>query len=514
MILKGKTLAEFPEVLELLDLEANNLTIENAKAIKAGSSDKKYWVHYTENNEKHMWTSSVRNVCNGTRCRHNVCKSAKRLKTLLQKPYNGLTLADFPDVLTYLDIEANDFTLEEAKLFRSGTCKIAKWFHIASDGQIHKWEAPIRELTNGIRCPQQVCWVKKMLKTKQERPHNGLTLTDFPDIFALLDLEENGFSEQEGKSLRPCTNQIFHWKHITNDGEIHRWQARMGDIKSGSRCPHKSCIKKRKMETYLLKHGKPHPSINRKPRRLKKDTPNPFSNPEIIAKIREGHIKKYGCPHPMQNPQVREKARMTNLAKRGVEYTSQDPVVREKMNKTWKTKYGTKGPMGNKVLAKKMRDTMFKRYNVVHSMQHAPSAEKGLRKSGYKSYDHTASDGTVLVGLQGYERFFVNLNIHPGVDLINSKSKVPEVWYTGIDNKQHRYYMDFYHAPSNTCYEIKSTWTYKLNRDKLRLTKKACEEIGMKFVLYVFDSVGRIVKTKCTNPSTIFDTNNVNMCLC
>ena len=409
-----------------------------------------------------------------------------------------MTLADFPDVLQYLDLESNDFTLEEAKLFRSGTYKLINWMHIASDGQIHKWEAPICDLTRGRRCPQRVCWIEKLKKTKYEK---NKTLADFPEMFSLLDLKANGITEEQGMALPAGTKNKFHFEHVSEDGEVHRWHTHMNYIKSGSRCPHELCKKQRMNEAVK----------NRKPRRL---TPNPFSNPEIRAKIREGHIKKYGFPYASQSPQVREKIRMTNLAKRGIEYSSQDPVVRAKINKTWETKYGTKGPLGNKVLAKKMRDTMFKRYNVVHSMQHAPSAEKGLRKSGYKSYDHTASDGTVLVGLQGYERFFVNLNIHPGVDLINSKSKVPEVWYTGIDNKQHRYYMDFYHAPSNTCYEIKSTWTYKLNRDKIRLTKKACEEIGMKFVLYVFDSVGRIVKTKCTKPSTIFDTNNVNICLC
>lgn len=62
MILKGKTLAEFPDVLELLDLEANNITFDEAKAIKASSSDIKHWFHYTDDDDKHIWNALFVNI--------------------------------------------------------------------------------------------------------------------------------------------------------------------------------------------------------------------------------------------------------------------------------------------------------------------------------------------------------------------------------------------------------------------------------------------------------------------
>lgn len=53
--------------------------------------------------------------------------------------------------------------------------------------------------------------------------------------------------------------------------------------------------------------------------------------------------------------------------------------------------------------------------------------------------------------------------------------------------------MDFYHPESNTCYEIKSTWTHFCDVRKIELVQKACKKLGMKFVLFVFDKKGRVI---------------------
>ena len=40
--------------------------------------------------------------------------------------------------------------------------------------------------------------------------------------------------------------------------------------------------------------------------------------------------------------------------------------------------------------------------------------------------------------------------------IIISRKEVPNIWYTGEDNKRHRYFCDFYIKNTNTIVEVKS----------------------------------------------------------
>ena len=74
-------------------------------------------------------------------------------------------------------------------------------------------------------------------------------------------------------------------------------------------------------------------------------------------------------------------------------------------------------------------------------------------------------------------------------DITVKRTDVPEIWYEK-NNKKHRYYCDMYISKINTIYEVKSTWTYKKDIDKIPLKKQACIDSGYLFKLYVYDSKG------------------------
>ena len=123
-------------------------------------------------------------------------------------------------------------------------------------------------------------------------------------------------------------------------------------------------------------------------------------------------------------------------------------------------------------------------------MQNAEFFEKQLQNS-YKLKEFNFPCGkTILV--QGYEPFLLKNLVEEGYtheDIITKRADVPEIWYDE-DNKKHRYYCDAYIPKINTIYEVKSTWTYEIAKEKNLLKNKACIDAGYLYVLCVYNNKG------------------------
>ena len=63
---------------------------------------------------------------------------------------------------------------------------------------------------------------------------------------------------------------------------------------------------------------------------------------------------------------------------------------------------------------------------------------------------------------------------------------MPEIWYIGTDNKQHRYFPDVYIPKTNTIYEVKSEYTLNINLEINKLKFQAVKDAGYNFVLKVY----------------------------
>ena len=115
-------------------------------------------------------------------------------------------------------------------------------------------------------------------------------------------------------------------------------------------------------------------------------------------------------------------------------------------------------------------------------------------KNQYNSYDYTSKNGIVFVCIQGYEKYFIELGFLPDHELIHKRSQVPKIEYI-FNGKKRRYYVDFYHHPTNTCIEVKSPWTMTRDVPKIIAKLDACLKLGFHYLIFVFNENGKLCPT-------------------
>jgi len=99
--------------------------------------------------------------------------------------------------------------------------------------------------------------------------------------------------------------------------------------------------------------------------------------------------------------------------------------------------------------------------------------------------------------VQGYEPFCLRDLLEQNKaeeEIITGIKEVPEVWYTDKENKKHRYYTDIYIKSENKCIEVKSTYTFKLDTEKILLKQQAVKDLGIECEIWVYSSKGELVE--------------------
>ena len=128
-------------------------------------------------------------------------------------------------------------------------------------------------------------------------------------------------------------------------------------------------------------------------------------------------------------------------------------------------------------------------------MHNSEVAEK-CSKNAYLIKEYILPSGKKIF-IQGYENFLLddllyNKNIKED-DIITSKQNVPEIWYYDKNDKGHRYYVDVYVKSLNKFYEVKSSWTYEKNKDKIDLCKESLYFLGYDYEILVYDNKGILI---------------------
>jgi hypothetical protein len=196
-----------------------------------------------------------------------------------------------------------------------------------------------------------------------------------------------------------------------------------------------------------------------------------FQDPIVKDQIKQTNLKRRGVEHTLQDPVIQEKGRQTNLKIRGVEYASQDPSVKEKS-----------------------RQTNLQRYGVEYAMQNSNIAERAFNSS-FLLKDYTMPSQQVRP-VQGYEPFALDIlvNDYQEHDIITSRKEVPALWWHDAANKRHRHYVDIYISSTNTCIEVKSTWTFKKDKDAVLMKQQAAKDAGFKYEIWIFNEKKEIVE--------------------
>lgn len=230
-------------------------------------------------------------------------------------------------------------------------------------------------------------------------------------------------------------------------------------------------------------------------------------SPEIKEKIKQTNLERYGVEYVMQNEVIakkatetfrsseyKEKIKQTNLQRYGVEYTSQFPKFKEKRTQTILERYGVEHPFQSPEFKEKAKQTNLDRYGTEYAIQNAQIAERSLLKSR-KLKNYILPSGK-NIKIQGYESYALDILLNDFCldedDITTCRTEVPEIWYTGEDGKNHRYYMDIYIKSLDKGIEVKSNWTISKHVNHVQLKKQSAMQKLTSYEIWVMNNKGAI----------------------
>ena len=219
-------------------------------------------------------------------------------------------------------------------------------------------------------------------------------------------------------------------------------------------------------------------------------------SPTFMAKMKATTLETYGVEYATQSDKVKEKIRQTNYKTYGVEYGLQSEEVKEKSRLTNLEKYGFENPLQREEIKEKCKQTCLKKYGVEYPSQNNEIYEK-MNKMSYYLKEYILPSG-ITIKIQGYENYALdellqNENINE-LDIITGSKNVPIIWYNDETGKNHRHYVDIYIPLQNKCIEIKSTWTFKKQKEVVFLKQTAAKNLGYLYEIWVYDDKGNKVE--------------------
>ena len=182
----------------------------------------------------------------------------------------------------------------------------------------------------------------------------------------------------------------------------------------------------------------------------------------------------YGVDHPLKSIEILNKLQNTNIER-----------------------YGVKTTLLHKETMKKIKDTLFERYGVTHPM-HVPEFVDKYVKSSYSMKIYIFPSGRECI-VQGYEPLALDLILDTGIlhedEIVTETILKPKLWYNDpFDNKLRRHYVDIYVPYYKWCIEIKSTWTYKIEPEKVHAKQLAAIQAGYSYDIWIMDAKGEILE--------------------
>jgi hypothetical protein len=159
--------------------------------------------------------------------------------------------------------------------------------------------------------------------------------------------------------------------------------------------------------------------------------------------------------------------------------------------KTCIEKYGVENPILSKEIQEKREENSLKKWGFRFPMQHPDNQKKQIISSlKYKEYIFPSGKKTIY---QGYENFCLDdLLFKEKIsenEIINERGDVPKIEYF-IKNKSHIYYCDIYIPKKKLIIEVKSKYTFDLNKEKVIQQGIACKNKGYNYQLRIYNNKG------------------------
>lgn len=160
-------------------------------------------------------------------------------------------------------------------------------------------------------------------------------------------------------------------------------------------------------------------------------------------------------------------------------------------------RYGVDHHMKLNEFREKRKQTCIERYGVDNSMKSKELFTKWLLSS-YQTKMYEFPSGHVQP-TQGNEHFCLddllfNYEIDED-DLINGYKNMPNISYI-FDHERHHYHPDIFIPSKNLLIEVKSDYTFKLNREINIKKLEACIDLGYDIQIWIYDKKGKLIDKK------------------
>lgn len=200
-------------------------------------------------------------------------------------------------------------------------------------------------------------------------------------------------------------------------------------------------------------------------------------------------LDKYGVDNAARLTTFKDKIRQANNTEIMPGVTKKQ-LAQEKAKSTMLLRYGVDNIFK---LNEYIQEKFYSKYGVNNPGQVPEISQRSLSNSR-KSKIYTMPSGKEIQ-VQGFEGVAIKWLLDLGVsedNIITDRKLTPKIWYTGLDNKRHRYYPDILIQDQNQIYEVKGLYTYYANLDKNNLKKEACIAAGFSFQFLICDKKGVI----------------------
>lgn len=149
-------------------------------------------------------------------------------------------------------------------------------------------------------------------------------------------------------------------------------------------------------------------------------------------------------------------------------------------------KYGVENGFQLQSVQEKTKRTMLEKYGVEH-----PQFSNDIK---YKWKYYSLPSGKI-VKCQGYEPFGFDILLmeYTENEIINDRKIIPKIKYNK-EEKIHIHCPDFFIPKYNLLIDVKSKFTYNINKNQMSLKQKAAVSAGYKYQIYILNDNGTINK--------------------
>ena len=189
----------------------------------------------------------------------------------------------------------------------------------------------------------------------------------------------------------------------------------------------------------------------------------------------------------------REKTNIERYGKKGGINNNNDESKQKSIETSMK-KYNVPNPNQAESVKQKKVDTCLKKWGTENPAQNQEIMERTQKNA--KKYKKFVMPSGEIRNVQGYEPFAITklLETYTENQIKTERKDVPRIQYE-VNGKIKFHFPDIYVPDANRIIEVKSTWTYKCKEDNIAYKKKAAEDAGFTYDIWIFDKKGNKIES-------------------